>query len=46
MSATGLDVFDKTLQTTPIWLTEPGEEIGPADHLAWHALGAVLVDAR
>ena len=29
MSATGLDVFDKTLQTTNIWLKEIAEEIGP-----------------
>ena len=39
MSATGLDVFDKTLQTTHIWLDELMAEIG---FVAWHVLGPVL----
>jgi uncharacterized protein (DUF2267 family) len=42
MTATGLDVFDKTLQTTNIWLDELMGEIGPPRQGAWHALGAVL----
>jgi uncharacterized protein (DUF2267 family) len=42
MSATGLDVFDKTIQTTNIWLNEIMSEIGPDRRLAWHVLGAVL----
>jgi len=42
MSATGLDVFDKTLQTTNIWLDEIMAELGPDRQLAWHVLGAVL----
>jgi uncharacterized protein (DUF2267 family) len=42
MSATGLDVFDKTLQTTHIWLDELMQEIGPDRWVAWHVLGAVL----
>lgn len=42
MSATGLDVFDKTLQTTNIWLDEIMGELGPDRQLAWHVLGAVL----
>jgi uncharacterized protein (DUF2267 family) len=42
MSATGLDVFDKTLQTTHIWLDELMAEIGPDRQVAWHVLGAVL----
>jgi uncharacterized protein (DUF2267 family) len=42
MSATGLDVFDKTLQTTNIWLDEIMGELGPDRQVAWHALGAVL----
>jgi uncharacterized protein (DUF2267 family) len=42
MAATGLEVFDKTLQTTNIWLDEIMEEIGPDRQAAWHALGAVL----
>lgn len=46
MSATGMEVFDKTLQTTHIWLNELGEEIGPDRQLAWHTLGAVLRGVR
>lgn len=42
MSATGLEVFDKTLQTTHIWLDEIKEVLGPDTQVAWHALGAVL----
>ncbi|MBZ9862579.1 DUF2267 domain-containing protein [Mesorhizobium sp. CA12] len=42
MNATGLDVFDKTLQTTNIWLDEIMDEIGPDRQVAWHVLGAVL----
>lgn len=46
MTATGLDVFDKTLQTTNVWLDEIMDEIGPDRHLAWHTLGAVLRPLR
>jgi uncharacterized protein (DUF2267 family) len=46
MSATGLDVFDKTLQTTHIWLDELTAEIGPDRRVAWHVLGAVLRAVR
>ena len=46
MAATGLDVFDKTLQTTNIWLSEIVEVIGPDRQVAWHALGAVLRTLR
>jgi len=42
MSASGLDVFDKTLQTTHIWLDELMAEIGPDRQVAWHVLGAVI----
>jgi uncharacterized protein (DUF2267 family) len=42
VSATGLDVFDKTLQTTNIWLDDIMKELGPDRQVAWHALGAVL----
>jgi uncharacterized protein (DUF2267 family) len=42
MSATGLDVFDKTLQTTHIWLDELMAEIGSDWQVAWHVLGTVL----
>jgi uncharacterized protein (DUF2267 family)/CBS domain-containing protein len=46
MAASGLDVFDKTLQTTNIWLDEIMEEIGPGRQLAWHTLSAVLRTLR
>jgi uncharacterized protein (DUF2267 family) len=42
MSATGLDVFDKTVQTTNIWLDEIMKTIGPNRHVAWHVLGTTL----
>lgn len=42
MSATGLDVFDKTSQTTNIWLDEIMAKLGPDRQVAWHALSAVL----
>lgn len=42
MSATGLEVFDKTLQTTNIWLQEIMADIGPDRQRAYHALRAVL----
>jgi uncharacterized protein (DUF2267 family) len=46
MSATGLDVFDKTLQTTNIWLHEISAEIGPDRQLAWKVLSIVLRKLR
>ena len=42
MSATGLDVFDKTIQTTHVWLNEIMDRIGPDRQVAWKALGSVL----
>jgi uncharacterized protein (DUF2267 family) len=42
MSANGLEVFDKTLQQTHIWLDEVMQDLGPDRQVAWHALGAVL----
>ena len=42
MSANGLDVFDKTLQTTHIWLDEIMDEIGPDRQVAWKVLTVVL----
>lgn len=42
MSATGLEVLDKSLQTTHIWLGEIMDELGPDREEAWHTLGAVL----
>ena len=46
MSATGLEVLDKTLQTTNIWLKEIGEQIGPDRHRCYQALRAVLFTLR
>lgn len=46
MAATGLDVFDKTLQTTNIWLDEIMAGIGPDRQTAWHLLTAVLHTLR
>ena len=36
MSATDLEVFDKTLQTTNIWLDEIMAKLGPDRRVAWH----------
>ncbi len=46
MSATGLDVFDKTLQITNTWLAEIMEKLAPDRHIARHAVGAVLRTLR
>jgi uncharacterized protein (DUF2267 family) len=46
MSATGLDVFDKTLQTTNIWLNEIKETVGPDRQVAWKVLSVVLHKLR
>ena len=46
MSATGLDVFDRTLQTTNIWLNEIMERIGPDRQVAWKVLSTVLHKLR
>ena len=46
MSATGLDVFDKTVQTTNIWLNEIMEAIGPDRQVAWKVLSTVLHKIR
>jgi uncharacterized protein (DUF2267 family) len=46
MTAQGLDVFDKTLQTTHIWLNEIGEQLIPDKQLSWRVLGVVLRNVR
>ena len=46
MSQTSLDVFDKTIQTTNIWLNEISSVIGPDRHLAWKVLSTVLHKLR
>jgi uncharacterized protein (DUF2267 family) len=42
MSVNGLEVFDRTLQITHIWLDEIIEELHTDRHTAWRVLGAVL----
>lgn len=46
MSATGLPVFDDTIQKTNIWLNEVMDELGPDRQRAYHALRAVLHTLR
>jgi uncharacterized protein (DUF2267 family) len=46
MSATGLEVFDRTLQTTHIWLDEIIEDVATDRQTAWHVLGAVIRPLR
>lgn len=46
MSATGLEVFDKTIHSTHTWLNEIGETIGPDKQRCYHALRAVLTSLR
>ena len=42
MSANGLEVFDRTLQLTHIWLDEIIEALHTDRQTAWRVLGAVL----
>jgi uncharacterized protein (DUF2267 family) len=42
MSATGLAVFDETVQKTNIWLKEISESLGSDRHRAYQALRAVM----
>lgn len=47
MSATGLEVFDRTLQATNTWLDDIMHELDwPDRHKAYHALRAVLHTLR
>ena len=46
MSANGLDVFDKTLETTHIWLNEIMADLGPDRQVAWKVLSTVLHKLR
>lgn len=46
MSANGLAVFDKTLQTTHIWLDQIMERLGPDRQTAWKVLSTVLHKLR
>jgi len=46
MSANGVDAFDKTIQTTHIWLNEIMAELGPDRQVAWKVLSTVLHKLR
>lgn len=46
MSARGLDVFDKTLETTHVWLNEICNDLGPDKQVAWKVLSTVLHKLR
>src|SRR5919204_1028946 len=46
MSATGLEVFDRTLQITNTWLDEVMATLPHDRKLAWHILGSVLRTIR
>ncbi|MGP9818537.1 DUF2267 domain-containing protein [Salinarimonas sp. NSM] len=46
MSATELDVIDRTVHATHVWLDEITAELGPDRRVAWHVLGAVLHAVR
>lgn len=42
MSSSAIPVFDKTAQTTHLWLNEISEEIGLDDQQSWRVTAAVL----
>ncbi|MCK1479122.1 DUF2267 domain-containing protein [Bradyrhizobium sp. 197] len=42
MGSSAVPTFDKSAQTTHLWLNEIGEEIGLDDQQSWHVTGAVL----
>jgi uncharacterized protein (DUF2267 family) len=46
MSANGLEVFDKTLETTHVWLNEIMKDLGPDKQVAWKVLSTVLHKIR
>ena len=46
MSANGLEVFDRTLETTHILLNEICNDLGPDKQLAWKVLSTVLHKLR
>ena len=46
MSASGLDVFDRTLETTHVWLNDICNDLGGDKHLAWKVLSTVLHKLR
>lgn len=46
MSVSGLDVFDRTLETTHVWLNEICADLGPDKQVAWKVLSTVLHKLR
>ena len=42
MTTTGLEVFDRTVHSTNLWLHEIADDLGPDRNHAWHVLSAVL----
>lgn len=46
MSTNGLEIFDKTIQTTNIWLNDIMSEMGPDRQVAWKVLSTVLHKLR
>ena len=46
MSANGLEVFDRTLETTHVWLNEICNDLGPDKQVAWKVLSTVLHKLR
>jgi uncharacterized protein (DUF2267 family) len=46
MTTTGLEVFDKTIQTTHVWLNDIMDPLDADRHLAWRVLAAVLQTLR
>lgn len=46
MSTNGLEVFDKTLETTHVWLKEIMADLGPDRQVAWKVLSIVLRKLR
>lgn len=46
MSTLGLDVFDRTIQVTNIWLDEIMEQVSSDRHIAWKVLSTVLHELR
>lgn len=46
MSAKGLEVFDKSFDTTNHWLNEIMEDLGPDRQVAWKVLSVVLHKLR
>lgn len=46
MSTLGLEVFDRTFQTTNIWLDEIMNKLGPDRQIAWKVLSTVLHKLR